>query len=252
MAKDTITLKLDGDVPFDLYAAAIGNFNALIKALSEEVSGNTPIEWTVEGLASGSAKATARGFANDPIAVEKVVIASGIVGRALVESRPIPYSDEVVNPAIGLTGVLNGHIHTIQIITDNDAVSITEQVKVETQRQVRRLSLGVVTGHVYAISDEPRPKISLRDDLFGRAVVCYLGEGKYDLAREVWRQHVAVMGMVHRDPYTGKPIQITDVISVTPAEEKKAGSFLAARGIMPWREGDEPSELMIRRMRDAE
>lgn len=115
-----------------------------------------------------------------------------------------------------------------------------------------RLSLGVITGHVYAISDEPSPKISLRDDLFGKAVVCYLGEGKYDLARDVWRQHVAVVGMVHRDPETGKPIQVADVISVTPTEEKKPGSFLAARDILPWQESDEPSETVIRRMRDAE
>src|SRR5207253_6784001 len=85
VAKDTVTLTLEGDVPVDEFAKAIGYFSALLRALSEEVSNSTPIEWDIARLSGGSATAVVRGTAPDTKAVEKVVIAYGVVGRSLEE-----------------------------------------------------------------------------------------------------------------------------------------------------------------------
>lgn len=252
MAKDTLKLTLEGDIPIDQYAEAIGQFNALVQALSEEVAGSTPIEWSLSELSTGSATAVLRGTAADDIAVQRVVIAYSIVGRALERGQPIPYSEEVVAPAVALTGVLNGHIKAVRLITDDHEASVLQPVKPETQRRVRRTALGVLTGVVNTISAEPRPRLTLHDDLFDRAVNCYPAANQRDLMRDVWNKRVAVMGMIYRDPETGRPVQVTDIISITATDEKQPGAFLRAGGALPWQEGDEPSEVMIRRIRDAD
>jgi len=115
----------------------------------------------------------------------------------------------------------------------------------------KRHVLGVVTGVVRAISDRPRLRLILSDSLFNRAVYCYLEEEQQELARKVWRKRVAVTGLIYRDPQTGRPIEVHDVSYLEIVEEAPVHSYQQAMGVIPWQEGDELSEDIIRRMRDA-
>ena len=44
--KDTLTLKLNGQVPLSDFAQAVGRFSAWVNALSSEISGNH-IDWEI-------------------------------------------------------------------------------------------------------------------------------------------------------------------------------------------------------------
>ena len=63
MAKDSVTIVLNGEVTLSDYAKAMSSFSRLILALSEECASGKNIRWTIESLETGSALGTFRGVA---------------------------------------------------------------------------------------------------------------------------------------------------------------------------------------------
>ncbi len=248
MAKDTITLTLDGDVPLPLYAKVVEHFNALVESLSEEVVGADKIEWEVFRLQAGSATTAIRGLYEEEDEVEKVVEAYTTVGKSLEAHRPIPYSETVSRHAQALVSVLNGHIKAIKFETDDYVAEVTEPTSQE--EQAKYYFLGVVTGVVNALWSSPL-KIAIGDALFNRVVYCYLNADQQEQARQVWGKRVSITGLIFRDPDTGRPVDVRQVKSIVPVEDVPPRSYKLAKGMLEWHEGDEPSEATIRRMRDA-
>lgn len=249
MAKDTLTLTLKGDVTLDLFATALKHFDGLVKALSAEVAPGTKIQWEVIRLESGSALTEIRGSYIDAAPVERVVDDFAAVARSLAAGRPIPYSEGVRENALALTSVLNGHITAIEFIVDEYRAVVTERMTEVPEG--KDIAFGVVTGIVNAIwYDDLR--LSVIDDAFGKSVACHLPPDRYDLARDVWGKRVSITGLIYRDPDTGRPIEVRQVRTVDPEEDTPSRySFRLARGIIPWREGQERPEAIIRRGRDA-
>lgn len=251
MSKDTLTLVLNGDVPLGLFAEAMRYFDVLIQSLTEEVAGPYNVEWTIHRLSEGSARATIRGHSEEVESIEKVVRAYEIIGVSLADRRPIPYSETVAVSARAITSLLNGHVRSVDFSTDDHTVSIRQPVRADEVISPvrRRQSLGVITGTVRAIWDQPI-KLGLYDSLFEKTVYCFLRSDQERLARDVWRKHVAVTGLITRDPETGRPLEIHDVKQVKVlAEAAPSASYRQARGSLPG--DDEPAEVTIRRMRDA-
>jgi hypothetical protein len=251
MAKDTVSLVLGGDVPLATFARVMGNFSALIRSLSDEVVGPGAIEWEISHLEGGSATAVVRGIYDVAADVERVVQAYGIVGQCLEQARPVPYSDEVVLTAKSITSILDGKVRSVEFVTDDYVASITEPLVEEEERGHRLYSLGTVRGVIETISLRGRLKFTLYDDLFDRAVHCYPDEGQREHLRKVWGKHVSVSGWIYRDPDMGRPLEITRLGTILILEDFPPDSYKAARGVMPWRLGDELPEVLIRRLRDA-
>lgn len=252
MSRDTLTLSLIGDVPIALYAKAIEYFDKLIENLSDEVVGPDTIKWEISHLQSGSAVATVRGIYHDADAVEKVVSAYGIVGKALNEGRQIPYSTEVVKSAYAITSVLNGEITSIRFSTDEIDASISAPI-VEEATDLRRPSIGVVTGLLDAIWTKPL-RLGVYDQLFNRIVHCYLERDQLEQrekVREAWGKRVSVIGMIKRDYETGRPMEVRQVKHIEVLEDSSPHSFRQAKGVFTWSIGDESAETMIRRVRDG-
>lgn len=259
MVKDTITLTLNGDVPLALFAVALDHLNELVTALSEELiePDEAAIQWQVLHLASGSAVTTIKGIVQEaePTSslyptVEKIVEAYVIIGKALQFRQPIPFSEDVARPARELTSVLNGHITSIEFITDGTKALIKEKVTEESSGP-KKYCLGVVKGVVRTISDKPRLKLGVYDELFNRMVYCYLAPTQEDLARSAWRKQVSITGLLYRDSETGRPVEFREVYDVQVLKNTSSGSYKEARGVLPWETGDEPAEVSIRRLRDA-
>lgn len=250
LAKETITLSLEGDIPIDLFAKVMGHFSALVESLSDEILGSEKIEWQIEALAAGSATATIRGFHNDANQVAKVVLAYETVGRSLEGNTPIPYSENVTRSAYAITSVLNGHIRAVRFITDEVATLVSAHREIDPDDGTIPYSLGVITGRVDAIWNRPT-KLGVYDALFNRVVYCYLDNEQQEIARQAWGAVVAVTGMVRRDVETGRPIEVRQVKSVDIRESARPYSFRQARGALSWQEGDEPAEVLIRRVRDV-
>ncbi len=112
-------------------------------------------------------------------------------------------------------------------------------------------SLGVISGVVRVLTDKPSLRLVLYDAVFQQRVVCYLESDQQELARRAWGNTVAVTGLIARDAHTGRPLEIYDISSITPIEPPISGSYRQARAALGWHEGDEPAEVIIRRIRDA-
>jgi len=251
MSLDTITLSLDGDVPLTSFAEVMGYFSALVKSLSDEVVGPDAIVWEISHLESGSAVATVRGKYDIEEDVERVVRAYDAIGDSLEQGKLIPYSKEVVKNAVAITSVLNGQITSVDFITDGQSHSIYQPVAPETAETGKIYSLGVITGEVRAIWSLPRLRIAVYDSLFGRLVHCYLDKDQKEKAREIWGKRVSISGLIFRDPDTGRPIDIRQIRDFEIVMDAAHKTFKEAKGIIAWREGNELSEVIIRRLRNG-
>lgn len=118
MAKNTLTLKLQGSVPLAEFAEAMGHFSALVEALTDDVGGTTDVEWEISKLEAGSATAVIIGRSPYEDVIEKVVQAYEIIGSAIKGNKPIPYSENIAKEARSITGLLNGKITAVEFVTD--------------------------------------------------------------------------------------------------------------------------------------
>src|SRR5437867_4108299 len=106
MAIDNLTLALNGRLPLPLFAEAVGDFDALVRSLSEEIAKAAHIVWAladIQGTAEDryvtSAMLTSVGEAEDLESVERVVRAYARVGKSLESRTAIPYPGAVMEAA---------------------------------------------------------------------------------------------------------------------------------------------------------
>ena len=91
MAKDTITLALNGDVSLGDFSKAMQQFFSLVTGLHDDVAKESSIEWYIDSLEGGSAIATIKGIGekeDDVKAIEQVVHAVADVGRSIQQETP--------------------------------------------------------------------------------------------------------------------------------------------------------------------
>jgi len=103
-------------------------------------------------------------------------------------------------------------------------------------------NLGVIEG---TVTSAKIGSFVVSDYLFGNPVICYGGEHPgFEIG-----QTVTVTGIIERDDETGKPLTVNEISDISIVE-KSSGAFKRACGLIPWKEGDEPAEVTIRRIRD--
>lgn len=251
MANDTITLALNGDVPLAEFAAAMSHFDALVSNLSAEVAGKDQIEWVVDALETGSAIATVRGISEQAQLVESVVLAYGVVGKALQKREPIPYSEQVSKPARALTELVNGHITSLRFETPKEDVIVSHHYAAVAATASASYSFGSLKGWVQTLSRRRGVKFTLYDVLFDRPISCYLKDGQEDMIRDYWGKKVSVTGRIGRDAESGKPFAIRDIVAINPVKNSEPGSYRLARGVLQLAEGETP-EGVIRELRDGQ
>jgi hypothetical protein len=250
--KKTVTIKLNGDIMLSDFAKVMNHLTVLIDELSTEVGENADIDWEVSKLESGSATAIITGRSLDESSVEKVVKAYEIIGEAITERRPIPYNEIISQAARSITNVINGKIKSIELSTEDFRTTINQSVIEESLNEEKGYSVGTVTGWVETLSKRGRMRFVLYDVLFDKAVFCYLAKDQENIMLDAWDKKISVAGKVFRDSKTGRPYQILDVNYIEKKKESPSGSFMRAQGIIPWQEGDEFPEEIIRRYRDAQ
>ncbi len=250
MAKDTLTLALNGEVPFDKYSDAISHLRTLVYALSAELGVAGIVEWFVHDLQVGSASATIRGESQEPEETERVIDAYTNVARALQVGNTPAYGTPVVRAAAGITQVLDGQITSIRFETAEADVVITRTPVITTTETVKT-ALGAIAGRVQTLSERKSLRFTLYDALHDRAVSCYVREDQRELMRDWWGKRSIVEGEVSREIESGRPIAVRKVTRVQTLSEVERGSYLSARAIAPMRPGSPLPEEVIRRLRDA-
>ena len=249
--KNKIGITFFGEVPLEIFAKAINHFQELIKELSLEIEPNANIEWQINELEAGSATAGIISVYPDVEKVERIVTAYEVIGKALSSNRPIPYNEKISDAAKKITSVIDGKVDSIEFFTPEFSSHIDE-VMDSLEKKKRKIVYGTVTGLVETVSRRQTLRFMLYDKLFDKAVKCIVGEDRKDLMRDIWDKQVIVTGQILRETTTGKPIQIKEIESIEIITDKLEGNFLRARGVIPWKEGSEYAEDIIRRIRDEE
>jgi len=250
MAKDTITLALNGDVPFRLFAEAMSHLNGLVSSLSEELGVDNLVDWSVDDLQHGSAIVTMRGVSPAVENVERVVVAYGQVGTSLERGVRPTFSERTIREAYAITNMLDGRITSVLFETPDTDAEIASPLVIAKSAEMQKKTFGMVKGRIDTIGRHAGLRFTLYDVVYNRAVSCYLEEGKEDIMREMWGKAVIVEGEIRRDA-NGRPVTIRHIHNICEIPENKPGSYLAARGIAPRAPGIPRAEEIIRRLRDA-
>jgi len=252
MDKATVTLALDGRPTLGDYVLALAKFKDLV----DLSSGDSDITWEIDGLEMGSTVTTAVGITDDAEALRRVTSGLIEVGRQLRDQGSV--SNPLYGPAAqGLIGILNGRVPSIRIETEQDEVTIASVgAAVSAPPSSGEIvefgpTLGAVEGRIQTLSNRGSLRFTLYDLLFDKAVSCYLQPGQEDMMRDAWGRVAIVEGLVRRDPVSGRPTIIRQVSNIDLREEGRPGAWRTAAGVLHLIGEDEPSEVTIRRLRDA-
>jgi len=249
MNRKTLTLKLNGDVPLDLFVQAVQHFNALVDGLTTEVTGEK-FPWEVADLRGGSAYVAVAAVSNDPIQVDQVLRAYDEVGELLKRNEPLPYSQAVSSPAWAIAGLINGHIKSVDLGSPFSTHTIEEPSEPATNETKKPLvAWGTIRGEAGSLLTRPNLQLTVFDSLFDRAVPCYLDKEQIDNARKAWGHQVEVTGRIYRSAMDGRPVRVRDVISIEIIRYE--GDYQNARGVVPFVPGDAYPEAKVRRLRDG-
>jgi hypothetical protein len=250
MRENEVTLILEGEVTLSDFAKTLSNFTSLMEALSQTVASTADIVWVIDDLQAGSAETTIIGISEQKEAVEKVVYAYEVVGKALAAGQPIPYPDTVVDKARAITQIINGRISAIRFQTaEHD--SVIQSGPATRQRHPKIAAFGLVKGRIETLNRRRGFKVILYDDLFDKPITCYLDPEQEAQMREIWGKRVTITGIVERDPEHGRITSVKDITNISTLQEVDPESYRSAKGIIPWNEGDDLPEVTIRRLRDA-
>ena len=257
MAKDTITLALNGDISLGDFSKAIQQFFHLITGLHDDIAKESSIEWYIESLEGGSAVATIKGIGekeDDTKAIEQIVDAYIDVGRSIQHETPLNYSKPVKTAARKLTSLINGNIKSVRFETPETDVEVFSSPTVMEYIPITRLSegsFGAVRGRVQSMSNRGQLRFTLYDLVDDRAISCYLLPGSEDIMREAWGKVAMVEGHVRRDPETGYATTVRGVQEIKIIHEGRLGEYREALGAAPGFLGDTLPEEVIRKARDA-
>jgi hypothetical protein len=249
MAKDTMTLALNGEVELGRFATAVSNFESLVQALSKE-KGTEGIRWIIHDLQISSAIATVRGESDILGEVERVVNAYEDVGRSLQSGQRPNYSEPVVRAANAITSVLGDKVTAIRFETADLEFTVASRPEMAIATTIMKSS-GAIEGRIQTLSNRKGLRFVLFDTLNDRAISCYLSEGQEEKMREIWGKRAIVEGEISREKETGRPLAIRHIVDMKVLAELQRGSYLKARAIAPRKPSAPLAEEIIRQLRDA-
>ncbi len=132
-----------------------------------------------------------------------------------------------------------------QVVVEASVAALTLPAAERLQQDVA--SFGTVRGRVETLSRRKALSFNLYELTTDTAVTCYTGPDLEDKMRDVWGHIADVTGTVRREAKTDRPLWIRQVTRVDPVDEGDPDGYLRARGAL---KGNEPAELLVRRMRD--
>lgn len=260
MALDTLTFVLEqANVSLGDFAEAVGAFSEMVSALSKEV-GTPDIEWIIEDLVAGSATASVRSPQAER--AEAVVAAYARVGEAAAAGREIPYAS-AKRPVGRIIEIVDrsgeaARFETperefiLRPRTPQGAPLLISAAEAEGQSQIAPppTALGSVAGRIQTLSNRGSLRFTLYDLLYDKAVSCYLAGGQEEKLGDKWGKLASVEGAVARDPESGRPISIRQIVSVVELTEASKDAYLRSRRCSPPLTELTP-EAAIRKLRDA-
>lgn len=251
MSQNKITVAYEGKVNLRDLESLVSNCSKLVHSLSNDIVGESDIEWEVTDLQPGSAMLTFTGNHAHLEKVQAVVNAWEVIGSCVERGEHVPYPDKIKRYIDGITRQLNGRVFAARFETANRSYIIQgKDLVFQLPKPGFHTALGAVKGKVQKLSTRGNPQIVLYDHLFDNAVTCHLDpERKHEMLQYL-DAVVIVSGMVSRDSQSGRAKSIRDITDISQPREVTPGDYEKTQGLLAWM-GDEPAEKLIRQLRDA-
>ena len=253
MPNNTLTFEIGGQIELKDLEKGISLFTRLVNALTPR----NRVAWVVHDLQPGSARLTLEGKASDEADVERVVRDYEIIGRHISNGTsdyaPTGFANgkkRAMKAAYAIRDFASsGAVEYWRFETESDDFTIYP-IDAAPPHASSSISIGEVTGRVQTLSNRGGLTFTLYEDIYDKAVACYLQSGREDIMREAWGRRANVIGVIKRDAI-GKPMEIREIADVELLAEVPPDAYKQARGAIPWKPGDMRPEEVIRKMRDA-
>jgi hypothetical protein len=250
---DIVTLVMGGRPTLSNFADGVRHFGDLVQALTADESRDSAVEWLLDDLQFGSAVISIRGQ-GPATPINRIVQSYQRVGAELATGHQEVVTGRAQRAIRGLLSILDGHVDHIRFETaEGESIvraSATEAASLPEGGAFPIAAHGTVEGHVQSMSNRRSLRFTLYDVLWDQAVSCYLTAQNEELLADVWDRLVIVEGRVNRDPLTGRPTSVRDIISVRPVERGDPEAYLQARGAVTARAGAMSAEELLKRVWD--
>lgn len=255
MARPIIAFSIEGDVDIKTLATAAAGLHELVSALQADHAPNSNLTWRVGELRAGSAHIRLEAREASPQALE-IAKRYDAIAADLSMDRPLEASPAVRRPIRKLARLTKRKgVQSVAFATADATHAVTQLGPRSAKSEgTTYADIGSVEGEVVSINRQNDLHMTLLDDMRQCAVRCQLSPEHADLATEAWQLGFArITGLVtHRSP-SGDPISVRNVTRIealSDEDEHWEEDWKAARGSIPWKPGDPPAEVLIRRLRD--
>ena len=248
MNDDTLTMEMEGSIGLSDFAKALDALQEIVEGLNTELAPKTRVSWVIDDLEAGSAVANIRGTNGSPEIVALIRAAYENMGRALESGEQVPYSPSVQKAADKLMGLIDGTVKQIRLRTAMCEAVLTARAQSLPRPQIR-VAMGAVKGTVQTISTRRGTHCVIYDALFDQPIRCICSPEHERALLLAFGKRVIVEGRIKRAIGTGRPVSISDISGIEILPEPP--DFRLARGVLPMAPNAEPSEVVIRRLRDG-
>ena len=253
------------DVPFDAFAEMVGHFASILAELDAAATGQPTMRWLIKKLEVGSAEVGLEATPINPLYDRSAYVvnqfASGMTTLKERHERPEGISDTAWSDFRAVVRVLHDGISQVSIDVGEQSVVLTSAVNLPDEGEGLQTSpaevgaqtaLSTVEGPLEDVfgRDKTQPSFAMWDTLYGRRVRCEFPPTMWDDVRDGLQERVRVHGLVTFDRL-GRPerVQVRSIQVLRHDRDRPRAAALF--GLVPNLTGGVPSEVWVRRIRDA-
>ncbi len=250
MRNYTITFAIEGTADLGAFEDAVSAARTLVGELDDARHPDDQIAWVVGPADGGLAGVQLRPCSEDCDRACEVASRVGKIAAAIVADAPIDAPANARKAAWALARLpardgiaamiiaAGGATHRISRLGRGSAM-VPDAVKTEDW---------YVSGRVAELRAGGEPCMIVIDHEYDHPVCCYIDpEAAMPRPARVGDE-VSVFGTVLRAPWFERPLEVRNVTKAK-VELDPENAWKRARGAIKWKPGDEPAEVMIRRLR---
>lgn len=253
MREYSVTLKIGGHISVADFAERANLWAKVLGSLSEEAGQS--VDWVLSDLEYSSAIMTA---APMPESEEAEAFVPRLIDNYLAAARDVyaGCADQSRPTLRRITQLVEKATPEADITfeTPEDEVifeGAPEDLELTRRPSASPTAFGTLRGRIETLSQRRGLRFTLYDLLTDRAVSCYVEPGQEELLRNVWGRMANVTGLIKRNPRTDRPVSVRKVSAIEVLPDPEAGAWALARGAVVPTPDSPPSEILIRRLRDA-
>jgi len=218
-----LMLKLDGKVMADTFVRAVGDFIALVKDVTGQVTASMAgearalgdgVDWVVSVTKGSINLAVTPDVVNVPARAAVRAVATGMRQIGKKAERPRFFTDAALRLARNLAVLVDGKaLEAVQLKASphgGKAVDLSAKVAANVDAimagQVR--DYGSVEGKLEMISVRNGPHFTVYDALTDQGVPCHIPTEKLAEAMDAFGKRVSVSGLIRYRKTTGEPLSI--------------------------------------------